>query len=154
MEKEELYYQLALHQLEEQSRRNREIQTKATGLLGLSATLVAVAVFTLRLTPDVAWWPFLALALVGVGFAAVSGFCISILRAREWRGYPNLDDYTTIMETYDVLGMIEAAGDSMHESYKYNDRVITRKADNFNRAIAALGFQVVMLMALGALAAI
>ena len=48
MDKFELYYQMAQAQLQDQADRNREVEYKATGILGLAVTLMGISVIVIK----------------------------------------------------------------------------------------------------------
>ena len=93
----QLYYELGQSRLLEQQNRNHVIETKASWVLGFSATLVGIMGLVLPEAASWAKWP----AMAGVVCFLLTGLCISqALRVRGFHKEPtpkqlqqHLDDY-------------------------------------------------------------
>ena len=151
MNKAELYYQVTHERLDDQDDRNRVIELKASGTLGLSITLMGIAVIVAKgfSTGSAQTLSTTSLTLflgMGVWFLAVAVLALLISWARDFRRDPYLAKFAEyVAEDYKPEAMIEWIGDGYRDSVISNERTIERKASHLQLAMLALIGQVALL---------
>ena len=149
-----IYYQIALSQLDEQEERNRATEAKMSGLIGVAAMLVGIAVIVLKdfsnAPPATLSGPTLWLAgAIAVTFVVVLGFGVDVLRPRKWRRDPDLKKFAKYLQEYeDTTKWDEWAGDQARNAVEANEELLNGKLTSVTRAIVALAVLVLLLVAL------
>ena len=154
MDDNELYFTVAQTKFQRQRDHNATLEIKATGVVGLAATLGGIfALVVTRLSPV----PFsdfspLSLSLVVTFVAlllATIGFGLNGLRPREWREDPTLEQFSEYLHSTDREKMVEWAGNQYRNSVAKNKPVLDSKADSVILGMTSLALMVVALIGLG-----
>lgn len=154
MNTEELYYQVAsAHQLD-QDDRNRQLELKASGTLGVAVALMGIGAviltdFSTADVPTAAW--LFALGL-GLAFLAVAIAAFDVLWPRTFSRAPNLEQFSKHIEegSFEESTMVEWIGDQFSANINSNEPIIIAKAKALNLAMLILVVQAGMLAALAA----
>ena len=153
MKKTELYFQVADSYRQEQDSRNREFDGKATGIIGLSATLVGIGILVVRFSGQSALsipeW-IVAIAMVGC-FLATAVCCLSIIRPRIWHRNPKLSDLAKHLEKHEGDVLVKWVGDQYHKAVERNEAILSKKADLLAWALGLLALSTILLAFLAAL---
>ena len=153
MERNELYYRVAQSHLLDQDERNRQLEFKASGVIGLAVALAGVAVVVIKdfsQSPDS---PSVGAVTVAAAFVITFVFSVALAvrasRVYTWRRDPDLRSFAQhLSDDYDDSKLVEWVGDQFANSVEHNENLIERKADTMNKAIVALMIQVALLAAL------
>ena len=153
MQKTELYYQVALSQMEEQEQRNQAIDLKMSGLITLSVTLVGVAAIVLKdfsQNQSIANWSTNPVALVGLALFLFVMTCGAwVLSPRSgWRRDPDLKRFREHLPDYGDEVFVKWAGDQLGNAVEANEPKLNNKFKWLGYAIWALAVQVVCLIVL------
>ena len=133
MEKTELYYQVAHTHLVEQDHRNSQLESKATSILVIAATLVGVAAIVLKdfsaSASDLSRTDLGFAAAVLLSFFVTVGFAIAALRVRTFDRRPVLGTFATHLSgDYESTKLVEWVGDEFAHSVEHNHGELAIKA--------------------------
>jgi hypothetical protein len=146
MNSRELYYQVAHTHLADQDDRNRQLETKATAILGLSATMLGFGVFTVE---HWLWWSYIPGIITFAAFVYTAFSSLKAVWVRKWDRRPQLNELATHIHSgeYKDEGLIEWVADQYSTSIDLNEPIIVDKAGWIRTAsvglaleAAALGF--------------
>lgn len=116
MNKNEIYYHFAQNRLDNQFARLAHIRLRATGLVGISTTLVGLAAIARGDWSGTVL--IIGLALV-VTWLIVIGNCFAILRPRPWN-FPSISELREKLENNNDAGFALVAGDYILEAHDLN----------------------------------
>ena len=155
MEQTELYYQLAQSNLQDQDQRNRELELKATAILGVTSTLVGIGVLVLKTLSGVdgeglSQTPvILFMSVLGAGFLIVFFGTVNALRPRDWRRDPELADIEQDLTAYEPHVLEKWVGDQVQNNVNRNEPIVDSKVQSLLFAITGLGVVVGAFIVLG-----
>ena len=152
MKKYDLYLKMAVSQFDEQERRNRDIDVKMSGLITLSAALVAVEALVFKAAPigSLDGWTYAALipaAVHAVAFLGVMFFGYLVIKSRKWYSDPKLEYLKEHLDNYCDDGLTLWVGGLLAESVECNKKNLGQKFSHLRRSIWSLAVQVLALLA-------
>ena len=152
MTKEELYYQIALAQYQEQFRRSAGFDTRAGSMMTAAAALAGFGAIVLRdfwgQTGSV--WPIAVAVLLAGAFIAAAVSAISGLQPRNWRFNPDPSGLADHLHSpkYEEAGLTVWIGDELTKSVAFNNDVLNVKGRAVRCAAIFVGFMAVLVIAL------
>ena len=152
MNKYDLYLKMAVSQLDEQERRNRDIDVKMSGLTTLSAALVAVEALVFKEAPfeKLDYLTYAALISVAVHAGAFLGVILCgffVVKSRKWYYDPKLEYLDENLDKYSGDGLTLWVGGLLAESVDWNEDNLVQKFSHLKRSIWILAVQVLALLA-------
>ncbi len=142
MNKEQIFYDSAKAQAEEQDVRRQHFDTMAVGGLGFAAVLVGLTSFTVE---HWAKWSIAPFSVMLLTFSGVAFSTLNELRLRGWKKQPKLEDLEEHIENpeYEDDAMLVSwtARQIMH-AVRENEDHLTKKARFLQRAYCALALHV------------
>ena len=152
MDKTDLYYQVAAAQLDEQERRNKDYEIKATGTITLSVALLAVVALVVK-ESLAGTCTYVAGSVSMLGFIGVLVCGSIIMWPRKWYHDPSLRDLEAHLENYDDEVLTRWAGTQLANSIEDNESILKLKSNWFIGSVGALALQVIGLFSLALLLA-
>ncbi len=151
MDKFELYYQVAFSHLLEQDQRNRDLEIKASGTLGVGVAIVGLAAlviadFSTSSSLRLSAYTFLSLAALGIMFVGVFVCTIYTLWVRSgWDRRPDPEELAENLSKFNDNELAEWVGDGISKAYKINEKNLVGKANAIRLGMTALSAETVFL---------
>ena len=154
MTKEDLYYQIALAQYQEQYRRSAGFDARAGSMLAVAATLAGIGAVILKDfsgQSTLSLWTGSVTALLAGAFIAAAGCAIRGLWPRQWRVNPTPSGLAVHLhspEEYEEAGLTEWIGDELAESVDFNNKLLMAKGRAVRASAVYVGIMAVLVIGL------
>lgn len=147
MTDDELFYDMAHSQAEEQGRRRQHFDIMASGILTLSGALSGVMAFTVS---EWASWTIGLAVVVLSAFLGVGVSTLKVIHIREWHRRPKLSKIYERLKSgkEEKESVIRWAAQRMTKAIGHNEKLLTNKAIWWRRTYRFLIGQVVALVIL------
>lgn len=126
MDKYDLYYQVAHSQVVEQDARNQQLEFKASASIGLSATLIGLAGFTINTWNN---WSILLAIFMLMAFLVAAIAAILILWVRNFYISPKLPEFSKHLTegVFNDPQLTEWTADAYSVSIDLNEAALDKK---------------------------
>ena len=148
MDRDELYYDIAKTQTEEQDKRRQHFDTMATAILGLSGVLVSILAFT---ASRWIFWSIVPAIGAMIGFCGAAISTIVALWLRKFYFAPQIDVLYEHMDSgkHEGEALSIWAAKQMADAIRRNNNPLANKAKWLRRSYIWLSIEVVALGILG-----
>ena len=154
MDKDDVFYEVARSQLEEQEQRRIATDSKAMRLVGLAVAFVGVAVIVLKdfsnnSGPLSCWSIGLAAAICVVALVIV-GLVLWVLKPGTWARDPKLSDFLDAIRDpqYASYNFTEWAGRQFANAVEKNEKVLNMKLGLVKCSLGGLALLSLLLVSL------
>lgn len=155
MDKDDLYYQIASNKLTEQYQRGRGFDSRAVGIMGLSATVGGIAAVVLKDftgtatsgEADVAVAIVLAMSVLATMLCSI----LALRPRKEWRHDPELGKLSSQMRNWDEVVTLRKVSLAMRDAITANNDILSDKGKHVVAAGWFLMVSALCLIVLGIL---
>lgn len=143
MDKQELFYRVALERRQEQDQRNRDFSLKAVSCLGVATTIVGITALILNgfLQGASKELTTLSESLLVVGTVVYVGVLVCAvftMMVRDWLENPTLRSLSKNLHDFEDKALVEWVSDEFMRATEANEKVLACKAQALTGALLLL----------------